>query len=220
MRLLFFLFFSATSAIAFSQSRGYAGYIRLGTMSIHDARSVLPELANGISGFTSSFSGIGGELEYRAKRTVIGAELMILSQGPHNSGADYAEPFTGAAMLKTGYAVVDKKSFIIYPNAGVGFGTVVLNTYQKSGNLKKQLHSIYLIEPVFDLGLSSDVIIYRFKRDMPSGILPVGIRAGYRFAFDSNDWHRTNGSDLSKTNYSITGWYFSVALGIGYITSN
>ena len=220
MKLFLFILLSACSILAVGQSRGYAGYIRIGTMNVNDAKNVLPQLANGVTNFTSNFSGIGGELEYRVNRTVIDAELMIMSQGARNSGDDYAEPFTGAALLKTCYAFLNRRNLILYPNAGIGFGATVLNTYQKSANIKKQLHSIYLVEPLFDLGVSSNVIIYRFKQAMPTGVLPVGIRAGYRFAIPSHDWHRADGTDLSRAKYSISGWYLSIALGMGYITSN
>ena len=219
MKLLFFLIFNAVSLFALGQSRSYAAYIRIGSLNVPDARNVFPELVPSVRNFSSNFTGIGGELVYRSNRTLIDAELMILSQGPRNSGDNYAEPFTGAAVLKTGYAVLNSRRLLVYPNAGVGFGATVLNTYQKSGDVKKQLHSIYLIEPVFDLGLSSDVIIYRFKDELPTGALPVGIRCGYRFAITSHNWHRAVGSDLSMAGYSMGGWYFSVALGMGYITS-
>jgi hypothetical protein len=208
------------SVFAFGQSRGYAGYIRIGSMSVPNAGNSLSSVIPGISSFSSNFTGIGGELEYRAHRTILDAELMILSQGPVNSGVQYAEPFTGAAVLKTGYVIINTRNFLLYPNAGAGFGGVVVNTYQKSGDVKEQLHTIYLIEPVFDLGVSGNVIMYRFKNEAPTGILPVGVRAGYRFAFTSNDWRRANGSDLSHADYSMRGWYVSVALGMGYITGN
>lgn len=220
MKLLLFILINAISIFAVGQSRRYAGYIRMGLMNVPDARNVLPELVPGVSGFTSNFTGIGGELEYRNNHTVVDAELMILSHGPVNSGDKYAEPFTGGAILKAGYVALDTRNFWMYPNAGVGFGAVVVNTYQKSGSVKNELHSIYLIQPVIDLGLNSNVIVYRFKNETPTGILPVGVRAGYRLSFASHDWRRTNGVDLSRANYSMRGWYLSLALGMGYITSN
>ena len=220
MKYLLFILINAVSLFAFSQSRGYAGYIRMGAMRFPDARNVLPNLIPGITGFTSNFTGIGGELEYRSNHTVVDAELMILSHGPVNSGNKYAEPFTGGAILKSGYVALDTRNFWMYPNAGVGFGAVVVNTYQKSGDAKNELHSIHIIQPVIDLGLNSNVIVYRFRNETPTGILPVGVRAGYRFSFASHDWHRTNGVDLSRADYSMRGWYLSLALGMGYITSN
>jgi hypothetical protein len=220
MKLLLFILLNAASIIAIGQSRGYAGYIRMGSMSVPDARDVFPKVMPGITGFTSNFTGIGGELEYRSNRTVVDAELMILSHGPVNSGDSYAEPFTGGAVLKAGYVALQTRNFLMYPNAGAGFGAVVVNTYQKSGDVKNKLHSIYLLQPVLDFGLNSNVIVYRFKNQTPTGILPVGVRAGYRLSFASHDWRRTNGVDLSQADYSMRGWYLSVALGMGYITSN
>jgi len=220
MKLLLTIVISAMSMVAFGQPRGYAGYIRIGSMGVPDARRVLPQLLPGISGFSSNFKGIGGELEFRVERTVFDAELMVLSHGPVNSGDQYAEPFTGGALLKAGYAVINGRNFLMYPNAGAGFGSVVVNTYQKSGNLKKQLHTIYLVQPVFDFGVSGNVIVHRFKNETPTGILPVGLRAGYRFSFASNNWRRVDGADVSPTAYSMHGWYVSVALGMGYVMNS
>lgn len=220
MKFYLVILLNVVSLFAVAQSRGYAGYIRMGTMRIPDARNVLPRLVPGITGFTSNFAGVGGELEYRNNHTVVDAELMILSHGPVSSGDRYAEPFTGEAVLKAGHVVIRNKRFWMYPNAGLGFGATVLNTYQKSGDVKNELHSVYLFQPIADLGLNTNVIVYRFKSEAPTGILPVGIRAGYRISFASHAWRRTDGVDLSQADYSIRGWYLSVALGMGYITSN
>ena len=219
MKVLLIVIVNFISSLSIAQSRGYAGYIRIGTMNVSSARNALPIVVPGIAAFTSTFTGIGGELEYRVNRTVFDAELMMMSHGPVSSGDRYAEPFTGAAMFKTGYVTFYRKNFLVYPNAGVGFGSVLVNTYQKSGDVKKELHTIYLIQPVFDLGLSSNLIVYRFKNDISTGVLPVGARAGYRFSSTSNKWHRVEKLDASSANYSMRGWYVSVALGMGYISS-
>jgi hypothetical protein len=218
MKILLVIFINLLSICVMSQTRGYAGYLRIGSMHMPDAKNVLPEIVTGVTGFSSNFYGIGGELEYKINKTVLNAELMILSHGPVNTGNRYAEPFTGHMMARAGYAILDSRNIFIYPNAGIGVGGVVVNTYEKSEGVKRQLHTIYMMEPIFDFGINGNVIIYRFKDDMPTGILPVGIRAGYRFSFPSDDWRRINGTDMSRASFSTRGWHLSIALGIGYIS--
>lgn len=220
MKLIFFIIISVCAVTTFGQSRGYAGYIRIGTMNVAGAKSALSNVVPAITGFTSNFSGIGGELEYRVNRIVYDAELMILSQGPANSGDSFAEPFTGDLMFKAGYAILNTRSIVLYPNAGLGLSYTLVNTYQKSGGVKQQLHSIYLVQPLADLGLTTNVIVYRFKDDLPTGILPIGVRVGYRFGFSSDNWHRVDDVSTFKADYPIRGWYLSLALGMGYLTAN
>ena len=220
MKIFSFLVFAFFSICVNGQTRGYAGYIRIASKTMHDARNVLPQIVPGISGFSSNFYGVGGELEYKINRTVFDAELMILSQGPVNSGERFAEPFTGHVIVKAGYDVFNTNNVFIYPNAGVGLGGILVNTYQKTEGVKTGMHTIYLVQPVFDIGLNGDVIIYRFRNEMPTGVLPVGLRAGYRFAFSSDTWRRANGPGVSSADFSTRGWYLSIALGMGYITSN
>jgi hypothetical protein len=220
MKILLLLLISLTSIYAIGQAREYAGYIRIGSMHVPDAKSVLPAVVPGVSGFSPDFYGVGGELEYKMNRTVIDAELMILSHGPVNSGDRYAEPFTGSVMARAGYAVIDDRNIFIYPNAGIGVGGVAVSAYEKSEGVKSQMHTIYMLQPVFDLGVNGSIILYRFKDEMPTGILPVGLRAGYRFSFPSDDWRRINKTGMSSVSYSTRGWYLSIALGMGYIPSS
>ena len=220
MKILLVIFINLLSIFALGQTRGYAGYIRIGSMHMPDAQNVMPKIVQGVTGFSSNFYGIDAELEYKINKTVFDAELMILSHGPVNTGDQYAEPFTGNVIARAGYAILNSRNIYVYPNAGLGVGGVVVNTYEKSEGVKRQLHTIYMLQPNFDFGIHGNVIIYRFKEGMPTGILPVGIRAGYRFSFPSNDWQRINESDMSKASFSTSGWHFSIALGMGYITSN
>jgi hypothetical protein len=220
MKILLAILVNVVSTYTIAQTRGYAGYIRMGSMHIPDTKNAMSQIVPGINGFTSNFYGIGGELQYRINKVAFGGQVMVLSHGPVNSGDRYAEPFTGDVIVKAGYAVLDTRNVFVYPSAGIGMGYVLVNTYQKSGGNKTQLHTIYLIQPVFDLGLNGDVIAYKFKDEMPTGILPIGLRAGYRFAFASDNWHRINGSGMSNGRFSPSGWYLSLALGMGYITSN
>ena len=220
MKILLAILINLLATYAVGQSRGYAGYIRIGMMSVPDAEKVLPQIVPGVSGFTQNFYGIGGELEFRSNKRVFDAEFMVLSHGPVNSGDSYAESFTGDVMFKAGYAVFNTRSVFIYPNAGIGLGGALVNTYQKAGGVKTQFHTIYLVQPAFDLGVNANVIVYRFKDETPTGILPVGLRAGYRFAASSDNWHRMTESGSSRASYSTRGWYLSIALGMGYISSN
>ena len=219
MRTFIFIVFILCAAQVFSQTNGYAGYLRLGGFSMPDARNVSGQIVPGVEGFKRSFYGIGGELEYKFNRKIIDAELMISSHGPTNFDTQYAEPFAGAVMLKTGYAIIDNKNFFMYPNVGFGISSILINTYTKSGSIKSELHTVYMFQPAMDIGLNANIIVYQFKPSLPSGMLPVGLRAGYRFAASSDNWKRINETGLQKKNFSTRGWYVSIALGMGYSSS-
>lgn len=218
MRARAFIVLLLYACTAYSQTRGYAGYLRIGTMNMPDAGSKLGLVVPGINNFKNSFYGIGGELEYKARRTILDADIMILSHGVVSSDTHYAEPFTGSLIAKAGYVVFESKTLLLYPFAGGGISSTLLNKYVKSNGTKEQMHTIYIIQPVADIGLSTDVILYRFKNSMPTGTLPVGLRAGYRFATTSDHWKKIKGTDMQRTAFSASGWYISIALGMGYIS--
>lgn len=220
MKTFILIILNFIAAAAAAQTRGYATYIRIGYMALPDAENVTGRIVNNITGFNQSFFGIGGEMEYKVNKNIIDAELMVMSSGPTSLDSHYEESFTGAIMFKTGYLIAESKNVFIYPSVGAGISSFLMNTYIKTGNEKERLHTIYLIQPAFDLGLNGDIIIDRFKNGLPTGALPVGLRAGYRFAPSSDNWKRIDGAaGMQKNKFSTRGWYVSIALGIGYYAS-
>jgi hypothetical protein len=146
--------------------------------------------------------------------------MLLLTQRPVNTGEHYAEQFSGSLVAKTGFVILETKNVYVYPVVGAGIAAFLVNTYNKHSGTKEQMHSIYLIQPVFDAAVNTDVIIYWFKEKMPSGALPVGIRAGYRLAGTSDNWKRLIEPSMKPRPFSIRGWYVSIALGIGYYKSS
>ena len=149
------------------------------------------------------------------------ADILLLTQRPVNSGEHFAEQFSGSVVVKTGFVIIETNNIYIYPVVGAGIAGLLVNTYTKRSGTKEQMHSIYMIQPVFDAGVNTDVVIYWFKEKLPSGALPVGLRAGYRFAGTGDNWKRLIEPAMKPRQFSVSGWYVSIALGIGYYkTSN
>lgn len=201
-----------------AQTHGYAGYIRIGMMNVPDAGKTFPNIAPAVGNFKNHFYGIGGELEYKSNKAIADAEVMVLSHGVVSSDIHYAEPFNGSLVAKGGYVVFENSTLTIYPFAGAGISSTLLNRYVKANGVKEQMHTIYLLQAVADVGLSTNVILYRFKNTMPTGILPVGLRAGYRFAGSSDKWKKIDGTGMQRNSFSPRGWYISLALGMGYVS--
>ncbi|MBL7696893.1 MAG: hypothetical protein JNK79_02000 [Chitinophagaceae bacterium] len=142
--------------------------------------------------------------------------MSIMAHGPVGTGDNYAEPFAGTLIGRGGIVVFETRNLLAYPSVGAGLSGIFVNTYKKKDAAKTELHSIHLVTPSIDFGVNGDVIIYRFRNEPTTGILPVGFRTGYRFSTRSDKWKRLSGSNLTKQLFANSGWYFSIALGIGY----
>lgn len=212
--ILVLLFISAAS---FAQSKLFAGYIRLGMVQIPDSKNILGEMTSYVYPFAKSYYGIGGELSFESRQWVINSELMVHSHGAVNANEKFAEPFLTNLLLKTGYVLVQGKNAFIYPAVGGGFSGLILSTYKKTDGVKVNMHSAYLAQPCLDFSVNSDVIIYRFSDQPSTGILPVGLRVGYRLTGKSDNWKRMEGTEIKNLKFSASGWYLSVALGMGYV---
>lgn len=217
MKHVIFILLISWNAVA-AQSNGYAGYIRLGAMRLNDSRTTMEKFAPGYRGFKDNFYGIGGEFELKMERYILDGEITLLSHGPVNADSNYAEPFVGAITGKFGYTVFEKGRVTIYPSVGGGVSTLLVNTYTKVTGKKQAFHTTYLVQPTFDIGINANWIVYYFRSTTPTGILPIGIRAGYRFSVTTDNWKRIDGTNLRPVAFSADGYYLSLALGMGYIT--
>jgi hypothetical protein len=216
MKSFFVILLSTICLGVQGQVQSYAAYLRLGMNNINDSRDVLPLVVPEIGGFKKGYYGIGGEFEFISNRIVLDGEISIMTHGPVGNGTRYVEPSTAALIGKTGFTLIENRRVMIYPAFGAGFNSLFLNTYTKKDGLKSDRHFAYLITPTIDMGVHGDVIIYRFRNTPSTGILPVGVRTGYRFTTLSDKWKRTSGTNISRQLFANSGWYFSVALGIGY----
>ena len=201
-----------------AQSKMLSGYIRLGVTTVHDTKIGLQKMT-GINEFGTDFYGAGAELLYKTGKWILDSEIMLHSHGPKNNNERFAEPFIATLVGKAGFALIDEKNLFVYPSAGIGCASFLVSTYNKLNNRKSNLHTVYLFQPVAVVALNADVIIYRFNNTPSTGILPVGIRTGYRFSRNSTKWKGLSGSDLEPEPFSSRSWFFSVALGMGYITT-
>lgn len=220
MKNIYFIPLLIACSTVKGQSKSYAAYLRLGVVNVENSGTILPAVITNVSGFTNAYYGIGGEFEYKLNSFIVAGDISIMAHGPVNNGDNYAEPFAGTLIGRVGIAVFERRHILVYPSIGGGLSGIFVNTYTKKDAIKTGIHSIHLVTPAIDLGVCSDVIIYRFRSESPTGILPVGFRSGYRFSTQSDNWKRMSGSsNLTKQLFANSGWYFSVALGIGYYSS-
>src|SRR5690606_18642493 len=168
--------------------RSGGGYVSLGTnvvnmVSLDNSlrRYQLPELGSGEMNYT--IGGGGGSFINKFYFGGYG-EAHI---GPSASNQLYKNKMSGGqGLVKVGYTLVHKESFVLYPTFGAGGGGTTLKVdtgpkYVEDPDLLLQpgtrLHTGYML---LKLGLDGDIFIG--PKTSTSGGLVLGLSAGYQLS--------------------------------------
>src|SRR5688572_2811229 len=216
--LVLLMFFSMP--VIHAQSKGFAGFFTIGYNNVSNAGQKLQLMLPGMEKLTNNYYGIGGEAYWKSGKLILGAQAGIYAHGVVSNGEKHAEPFSANGMIKGGYIIIENRDLFIYPTVGGGIAGTVITSYEKNGNLKSALHSIYLISPAIDFAINLDPIIYRFTTRPASGVFISGVRTGYRLSKKSDYWKRVNDQPNQKISFANNGFYASMAFGIGYFDSS
>ena len=203
-----------------AQSNGFAGFFTIGYNNVSNAEQKLQPLMLGMKKLTNNYYGIGGEGYWKSGKIILGAQAGVYAHGVVSNGEKHAEPFSANGIIKGGYIVFENRNLFIYPTVGGGIAGTVITSYEKHGNVKSELHSIYLISPAIDLAINLDPIIYRFTTRPATGVFISGLRTGYRLSRKSDHWKRMDDEQTKKISFANNGFYVSMAFGIGYFDSS
>jgi len=197
------------------QTRGIAFFFRAGYSHLNVSEEKMSVMCNPVSSFHKSYYGIGGEAYLRADKNVFGWDAMVSTHGPSSSDSSYAEPFIINSSIKYGFILHDNRNLILYPAIGVGAGLIGITTYSQYGHLKKDINTMYVLNPICELSLNADKMVYTFANGRATGAFLFGIRAGYRFSKSSDDWKKVVRVNNSKEKMSLSGYYLTISLGAG-----
>ncbi len=200
--------------------RGGSAFVKLGYTGAPRSATTFTKIAPaGISGFTNNYVAIGAEGYFRIGKAILGLEGNVGAQGVYSSGDDYAEPFVGAAHLRFGWVMTGDERYWVYPTLGLGTAAMVLTTYNKvdPDNESENVSNMILLSPSLDLGINADFVVNKVNKErrMYGGFI-LGIRAGYRISYSSDDWKNDEWEDLDLPTYQNNAFYVTVSIGGGW----
>lgn len=199
--------------------RSGGGYVSLGTnvvnmVSLDNSlrRYQLPELGSGEMNYT--IGGGGGSFINKFYFGGYG-EAHI---GPSASNQLYKNKMSGGqGLVKVGYTLVHKESFVLYPTFGAGGGGTTLKVdtgpkYVEDPDLLLQpgtrLHTGYML---LKLGLDGDIFIG--PKTSTSGGLVLGLSAGYQLSPLVGRWEYDDHSVQELGKYDPSGFYLRLRMG-------
>lgn len=165
--------------------------------------------------------GIGGHA--LLDKLVIGGELQGLLEKKMSNGTYNTMVSGGYGLVNAGYVVYTKKTMRLYPQVGMGFGTMTMNMNDAATPTFDQL----LANPKHGSSVSNSSFLLNFAvaaDGILSGsgggshsIFVFGFRAGYLWSVSSGDWRNTEGSIAGGPTIGFTGPYLQVVVGGGFL---
>jgi hypothetical protein len=203
-------------------ARGGVFYFIVGSASPDmDALNKRLETA-GYSKLSRNFTtyGLGGHAI--VDKWVIGGELVGFPE-TSASNATYATKLSGGYLLvNLGYEVYKKPSLRVYPQVGLGSGSLTLTVNDNSTATFDQTlaspprgTSMHVNSMILNLALAADGIISP-PASGKGGFFVFGFRAGYLITLFQDDWRNSQGAIAGGPSGGFTGPYVEIVLGGGF----
>lgn len=195
---------------------GYTGF-NLGEMNTQFKDSGYPELTNG------SFT-FGGGGHFIINNLIIGGEGHGLSGGK-SSNAEYDLAMSGGyGFFNLGFILYHNPTVNIYLLLGFGGGGAVIGITDKSKSpenfnalLENPARKSYITNGGFMMNFSvgADFFVRASKTGNSSGGWIMGIKTGYIYNMNRNDWYFNNEKITGSPNARISGPYVRLTIGGG-----
>ena len=199
-------------------------YLMLGNNSL-DLDALNSRLSsNGYSTLDKNFVmfGIGGHAVM--DDWIAGGEIHWMNQQKTSNGTYDLYVTGGYLMVNAGYVVRRADSYMIYPMAGIGIGTLTINEQSTASQTFDQAltapkgGTLTHTSAVFNIAIAADGLAPFTKTDnnvnMP---FAFGFRAGYLFSTPIGGWQNMNGEASGGPSFSFTGPYLQVIIGLGFM---
>ncbi len=214
-----------TDLVFVKNRQGALFYLMLGNNSL-DLDALNSRLSsNGYSTLEKNFVmfGVGGHAVM--DNWIAGGEAHWMNRQKTTSGAYDLYVTGGYFMVNAGYVVRRADTYMIYPMAGIGFGTLTLNiqsatspTFDQALANPKSGTQLTHSSAVFNIALAADglapVIHTGSSIHMP---FTFGFRAGYLFSTPLGGWQSTEGDSSGGPSLSFTGPYMQITMGLGFM---
>ncbi len=190
-------------------------------------QKLMPANANVVK---NNFSAMGFGGSHHIKGFVIGINGDFLKSG--SSTKDRFNKNTGdvtskikmiKGTLNFGYTVIDTRKIKLFPTVGVGHSRLDLNITDEgdltldqltNGEMQGNEYNLVLKNILFDFGLNFNFIHGKEKEGITKGFLK-GIRVGYQYGLESNNWKHEGGELTDAISYSPNGLYAQMTIGFG-----
>ncbi|TBR21329.1 MAG: hypothetical protein EPO63_08775 [Candidatus Nitrosotenuis sp.] len=200
-------------------------YLMLGNNSLNLDSLNSRLSANGYSTIEKNFVmfGVGGHAVM--DDWICGGEFHWMNQQKTSSGAYDLYVNGGYFLINGGYVVRRSDSYMIYPMAGIGLGTLSLNiqstaapTFDEALANPKSGTQLTHTSVVFNVAVAADglspVIHAGGSLHMP---FTFGFRAGYLFSTPVGGWQSMEGNANGGPDLSFSGPYLQVIVGLGFM---
>ncbi|MBI5179026.1 MAG: hypothetical protein HZA04_07170 [Nitrospinae bacterium] len=211
------------NAITFiNPDRGGAFYLLLGTSS-PDVDSLNQRLETaGYSKLSQNFTTVGFGGHAILDKWVVGGEIQGLAEKSSATSTYRTRVNGGYLLVNVGYTVYEKPSLRVFPQAGLGFGTLNLSinetsspTFDQTLADPKRGAALVNSSMLLNLGIAADGIIAP-PESGKGGFWVFGFRAGYLFTIYQDGWRNIEGASSGGPSAGFTGPYLQVVLGGGF----
>ncbi|WP_018617481.1 hypothetical protein [Segetibacter koreensis] len=221
--ITFLLIIAMSITITDAQIKGGAAFFKTGYLYAPRSSNIFKKIAlGGTPHFNNNYLIMGVEAYYRTGNLILGWDGYSGEQPDYSFATNsYAEPFIGSTHIRLGRIVKENKQYWVYPSIGMGATGIVLATYNKVNGKSLNTINQILLSPTLDIGINEDIIVTKVNpNEKRYGGLILGIRAGYRTSYSSNNWRNDDWVRLyNKPFYSNNCFYLSVSIGAGGFVS-
>ena len=211
-------------SVGAQQINGLAAFVKSGFYSLSSWSSALNKITPaGFNLRNNTSVTLGAEGYYRADKILFILDGNMGLEDSKTTASQGVELYSEAIFIKTGWIITEKKTYWIYPSAGVGIALLGLNTYDKKNEFIDDWESHLINNASLDLGINAD-FIFRKISDPPGSVSMIsGLRAGYRLSVKNKTWRRDFGGNTLQgmPSYAQNGFYVMLAIGYGkFIKTN
>ncbi len=179
-----------------------------------------------------SYTLIGGSGYFIIKGIMIGGSGEAIQLPKTEGDSVTLTGAVGTGFLKLGYLVIDKPRWKLFPAIGIGGGGATFNIARNQDvdfdkindplQLPSQEITLKQANWMFDFGLGVDYLIPSKKKeyeDHQSGGWLLGLRMGYIYSLQNNNWEFNGGEINNAPEYAPNIFYVKLSIGIGGFTT-
>jgi hypothetical protein len=201
-----------------AQTKGTAVVVRGGYGYTRGAQKLYTDLTEGsITSFTNNFSLLGAEVYHRREKWIASIEATAGAQKAKPNGIYSLKPYNGSTHFRIGCILYEGKEWWFYPSIGIGASVISLSQREKILGKTTKIDDVHLYSSSFDFGLNVDLLTAKESRQQKrAGGLVLGLRTGYRFSPERNNWRNNSGEQQDETPFRNNSYYLTLVAGGGF----
>ncbi len=183
-------------------------------------------LVPGFEELSKHYASFGASGHVLLKNLLLGVSGQFIGAPTKEHGDLDADVTGGMGFLNVGYALVNKERFKVYPLLGIGGGVMDMKIMHQGDitqgeiiNNPMQQTQLSIANAMVDLGAGLDYTIMEMTSadGRTKGGLNLGLRAGYIFGADDDNWTYTGGDVMGGPEFGMRSYYVRLAVGLSGI---